>query len=107
MSYNWKCCSFYPNNFDASALLRHPSPRAPLPPRISLSIALPVTSQTNIRVKSACKIFVKFVLLPPFGQWAYGESRVQKNLVSTREHPAANKIRDPCAYKNRVKPACI
>lgn len=20
MSYNWKCCSFYPNNFDASAL---------------------------------------------------------------------------------------
>ena len=21
MSYNWKCCSFYPNNFDASALL--------------------------------------------------------------------------------------
>ena len=22
MSYNWKCCSFYPNNFDASALPR-------------------------------------------------------------------------------------
>ena len=22
MSYNWKCCSFYPNNFDASALGR-------------------------------------------------------------------------------------
>ncbi len=22
MSYNWKCCSFYPNNFDASALFR-------------------------------------------------------------------------------------
>ena len=22
MSYNWKCCSFYPNNFDASALTR-------------------------------------------------------------------------------------
>ena len=22
MSYNWKCCSFYPNNFDASALKR-------------------------------------------------------------------------------------
>ena len=21
MSYNWKCCSFYPNNFDASALI--------------------------------------------------------------------------------------
>ena len=21
MSYNWKCCSFYPNNFDASALV--------------------------------------------------------------------------------------
>lgn len=21
MSYNWKCCIFYPNNFDASALL--------------------------------------------------------------------------------------
>ena len=21
MSYNWKCCSFYPNNFDASALM--------------------------------------------------------------------------------------
>ena len=20
MSYNWKCCSFYPNKFDASAL---------------------------------------------------------------------------------------
>ena len=20
MSYNWECCSFYPNNFDASAL---------------------------------------------------------------------------------------
>ena len=20
MSYNWKCCSFYPNNFGASAL---------------------------------------------------------------------------------------
>jgi len=20
MSYNWKCCSFYPNHFDASAL---------------------------------------------------------------------------------------
>ena len=23
MSYNWKCCSFYPNNFDASALKEH------------------------------------------------------------------------------------
>ena len=23
MSYNWKCCSFYPNNFDASALTPH------------------------------------------------------------------------------------
>ena len=23
MSYNWKCCSFYPNNFDASALLAY------------------------------------------------------------------------------------
>ena len=22
MSYNWKCCSFYPNNFDASALYK-------------------------------------------------------------------------------------
>ena len=21
MSYNWKCCSFYPNDFGASALL--------------------------------------------------------------------------------------
>ena len=21
MPYNWKCCSFYPNNFGASALL--------------------------------------------------------------------------------------
>ena len=46
------------------------------------------------RARSACKIFVKFVLLPPFGQWAYGESRVQKNLVSPRERPAANKIRE-------------
>ena len=24
MSYNWKCCSFYPNNFDASALAAAP-----------------------------------------------------------------------------------
>ena len=23
MSYNWKCCSFYPNNFDASALKQY------------------------------------------------------------------------------------
>ena len=33
------------------------------------------------RVKSACKkLFVSFALLPPFGLWAFGESRVQ-NLV--------------------------
>ena len=33
------------------------------------------------RVKSACKkLFVSFGLLPPFGLWAFGESRVQ-NLV--------------------------
>lgn len=25
-------------------------------------------------------IFVLSALLPPFGQWAYGESRVQKNI---------------------------
>ena len=31
---------------------------------------------------SVCnKIFVLFGLLLPFGQWAYGESRVQKILV--------------------------
>ena len=31
---------------------------------------------------SVCKIkiFVLSALLPPFGQWAYGESRVQKNI---------------------------
>ena len=27
MSYNWKCCSFYPNNFDASALSLFDTPK--------------------------------------------------------------------------------
>ena len=30
-----------------------------------------------VYVRSACKLFVSFALLPPYGQWAYGESRVQ------------------------------
>ena len=34
--------------------------------------------QSKIRVQ---KLFVSFGLLPPFGQWAYGESRVQKSRV--------------------------
>ena len=30
------------------------------------------------------KIFVRFVLLLPYGQWAFGESRVQKNIHVNR-----------------------
>ena len=29
MSYNWKCCSFYPNNFGASALGRYKESKTP------------------------------------------------------------------------------
>ena len=29
MSYNWKCCSFYPNNFGASALNADSATRRP------------------------------------------------------------------------------
>ena len=50
-------------------------------------------------VRSVCnKIFVLFRLLLPFGQWAYGESRVQKN----RERNAANKIRDNNLFLSSV-----
>ena len=36
---------------------------------------------------------MSFALLPPFGQWAFGESRVQNNFVFNRERPVANNIR--------------
>ena len=39
-----------------------------------------------LRASVCKKIFVLSALLPPFGQWAYGESRVQKNTEC-----------DPCA----------
>ena len=40
MSYNWKCCSFYPNNFDASAL-RHG--------KVQASLALLIWLNENVR----------------------------------------------------------
>ena len=38
--------------------------------------------KSKLRSAPPCakKIFVSSALLPPFGQWAYGESRVQKNI---------------------------
>ena len=50
-----------------------------------------------VYVRSACKLFVSFALLPPYGQWAYGESRVQNiswehlnsSLVNFTLRPAA------------------
>ena len=39
-------------------------------------------------------------LLPPFGQWAFGESRVQKNIRVIRVIRVQKNIEcDPCAKK--------
>ena len=73
------------------------------------SIGKSVRSVRSVCVKeskiSVNKIFVLFVRLLPFGQWAYGESRVQKILVSkTRERPRREQECDPCdpcAYKRQ------
>ena len=70
-----------------------------------------------ISVRSVCKrIFVTFALLPPYGQWAYGESRVQNiswehrnsSLVNSTLRPAATIQHSTfktqhCAPRLRVK----
>ena len=65
-------------------------------------------SKVNIALRaSACKkLFVSFALLPPFGLWAFGESRVQ-NLVFLMWAPRREQYPcdpwDPCALKKQSK----
>jgi len=52
------------------------------------------------------KIFVSFALLPPFGLWAFGESRVQKNIRVIRIITSLRSVglrRISCSKKSRVQ----
>ena len=55
--------------------------------------------QRSVRsVRSVCKkIFVTFALLPPYGQWAYGESRVQNISWEHRNSSLVNSTLRPAA----------
>ena len=65
------------------------------------SIGRSVRSVRSVCVKeskiSVNKIFVLFVRLLPFGQWAYGESRVQKKIFAV----FGQKIREICEIRVR------
>ena len=56
-------------------------------------------SKLNIALRaSVCKkIFVTFALLPPYGQWAYGESRVQNISWEHRNSSLVNSTLRPAA----------
>ena len=58
-----------------------------------------IRARIKYRARSACKkLFVSFGLLPPFGLWAFGESRVQKYSVQA---PVSAKPR------TRVRSVCV
>ena len=46
----------------------------------------------NREIRVLKKIFVPFGLLPPFGLWAFGESRVQKDIRVIRDI----RVQNPC-----------